>query len=216
MSYNKQFYDTIREGCQASARLVVPTVYDLINPSTVVDVGCGEGWWGKAFEDMGASVVGMDGAYAKPVLEQFRPIDLAHESLDADEAFDLAVCLEVAEHLAPERAEGFIAELCGLAPIVLFSAAIPGQTGAGHVNCQWPAYWTDLFARCDFVVSGALRFQFWDDVLIEPWYRQNLMLAADSFWLAGDGASSALRLEFMGPLAVPYPVVHPEVWQWKL
>jgi hypothetical protein len=77
----------------------------------------------------------MDGGYVttSPLGERFLPHDIATplpEHLVG--RFDLAVCLEVAEHLPPERAESFIRELCDLAPVVLFSAAIPGQGGTGH------------------------------------------------------------------------------------
>jgi hypothetical protein len=61
--------------------------------------------------------------------------------------FDLAICLEVAEHLPPEAAEGFIDSLTRLAPVVLFSAAITFQVGNQHLNGQWPDYWATLFRR---------------------------------------------------------------------
>ncbi|RMD82912.1 MAG: methyltransferase domain-containing protein, partial [Lentisphaerae bacterium] len=41
-------------------------------------------------------------------------------------SFDLVVSLEVAEHLPPERADSFVADLCARSGYVLFSAAVPG------------------------------------------------------------------------------------------
>jgi hypothetical protein len=90
----------------------------------------------------------------------------------------LAVCLEVAEHLSPGRAQSFIADLCRLSDVVLFSAAIPGQGGTGHVNEQPPQYWAGLFEQQGYAVSGYLRWLIWDDDRVENWYRQNLLIAA--------------------------------------
>ena len=61
------------------------------------------------------------------------------------------ICLEVAENLPPEAAEGFIDSLTRLAPVVLCSAAIPFQVGNQHLNGQWPDYWATLFRRHNYV-----------------------------------------------------------------
>lgn len=200
--YDTTFFQIIREGCQRSAAVVVPLVLDYLEPSTVVDVGCGEGWWGKAFQDAGCEVLGVDGDYADAVI----PLTAADLSTGLPDVgtFDLAVCLEVAEHLPPSAADTFIAGLCELAPVVLFSAAIPGQGGTGHLNEQWPAYWTDRFDTNGYACSGALRWQIWTDDRVENWYRQNLLVAARD--------PAALPGLFDTPLAPVWPVVHPVLY----
>lgn len=92
-------------------------------------------------------------------------------------------------------------DLCALAPVVLFSAAAPGQGGLGHVNEQWPAYWVERFERHGYRCSGALRWRFWCDDRVESWYRQNLLFAT-----AEPERYPAL---FDTPLAETWPVVHP-------
>ena len=52
--------------------------------------------------------------------------------LPLDERYDLAVSLEVGEHLEASLAGGLVDSLTRLAPVVLFSAAIPGQSGTHH------------------------------------------------------------------------------------
>jgi SAM-dependent methyltransferase len=182
VTYDAAFYNTIRPGTQTSAAAVIPLVLDRVGPvRTVVDVGCGEGWWAAAFDNAGCEVIGVDGPYvahAQVLGDRFIPADLT-QPLPGHLAgrFDLAVCLEVAEHLPERRAASFVADLCGLADAVLFSAAIPHQSGAGHINLKWPTWWADLFAEHGFGFDGSIRWDIWTDVRIEPWYRQNLHLA---------------------------------------
>lgn len=196
-AYTDTFYDVIAEGCRQSAAVVAPIVHDLVEPRTVVDVGCGQGWWTQAFTDLGCETLGIDGSYVSPICDRFTAHDLTTPLPDLGR-FDLAVSLEVAEHLPATRAVGFVADLCALAPTILFSAAIPGQGGTGHVNEQWPGYWADLFARNGYTVSGGLRWRIWDDDRVENWYRQNLLIAT-----AGE-----LPAGLEGPHE-PFPVVHP-------
>lgn len=176
--YSPGFYEIIAPGCRASAEVVVPLILERQPAKSVIDVGCGQGWWGAEFARHGCAVTGVDGGYVpNRQIAQFIDHDLAQPlPLDLG-SFDLAVCLEVAEHLPKRRAASFVADLCGLAPVVVFSAAIPGQTGAGHVNCRWPSWWARLFAAHGFHLDGSLRQVIWDDDRIEPWYRQNLLIA---------------------------------------
>jgi hypothetical protein len=88
----------------------------------------------------------------------------------------LAVSLEVGEHLPAASANVFIESLCRAAPVVLFSAAIPGQGGTHHINEQWPEYWRQLFAKQNFRMFDPFRPLLWHDERIVFYYRQNMFL----------------------------------------
>lgn len=208
MTFGADTYALIRDGCQRSAGVVVPLVLDhLLHVHSVVDVGCGEGWWAAEFARHGCRVVGIDGGPTAAAAIPYRQHDLRDRLPKPRDPrrFDLAVSLEVAEHLPAERAESFIADLCALAPIVLFSAAIPGQGGHGHLTERWPCFWVERFADHGYRCSGALRWSIWDDGRVENWYRQNLLVAA-----CDDLAHGPL---FDGPMAEPWAVVHPVLFE---
>jgi Methyltransferase domain len=177
----------------------VPLVVEQFAPKTVVDVGCGEGLWGKAFESAGCEVLGLDG-HSVPVIPA-QSVDLTDVLPTFERLFDLAVCLEVAEHLPPERAETFIAELCGLSDTVLFSAAVPGQGGTGHLNEQWPPHWALLFQANGFTCNDKLRWDIWSDGRVCWWYRQNIFVA--SRWRCDGHDLKA---------SSPRSVIHPDAW----
>lgn len=231
MTFSPDVYAQIREGAQRSAAVVVPLVCSLFEPKVVVDVGCGEGWFARAFLAQGCRVLALDESVRSPRIEWaesgraedgaivFQHADLTGEDwrwMDGirDEPADLAVCLEVAEHLPPSAADLFVDGLCAVAPLVVFSAAVPGQGGHAHLNEQWPAYWVERFERHGFEVSGALRWNLWGNDEVEPWYQQNLMVAVHreragaslSDYAMGHGMDEVFgEHAFTEPVAVVHP-----------
>lgn len=213
MTYDPAFYDVIAQGCRDSADVVVPEIVRLFSPTTVIDFGCGEGHWLAAFAAAGCMVTGLDGDHvdqSRLVIapSEFTPVDLSAPV--SVPHYDLALSLEVAEHLPASSADVFVTSLVAAAPIVVFSAAIPGQGGAGHVNEQWPGYWVERFAFHGYSATGALRWWFWEDARVENWYRQNLLVFASPETLATLSADAAAL--WTSPLARPWPVVHPVLY----
>lgn len=211
MAFSAGDYDPIRDGMIRSAHTVVPEILRTVNPASVVDVGCGTGLWLAEFARLGVPRIrgydGHDGSRLDIPADRYVQVDLASKNV-IDGRYHLAVCLEVAEHLPPERAGWLVETLCSLAPAVLFSAAVPGQGGQGHVNEQWPSFWAQMFYDLGFLVSGALRWRWWDQVPhgIEPWYAQNLLLCADQELVS---ERPLLQPLFRSLSDGPHPVVHP-------
>ena len=108
--------------------------------------------------------------------EAFRVVDL-RTRWNLKRTFDVALCLEVAEHLDWRAAPLLVETLANHADEIVFSAACPGQPGQHHVNCQWPVYWQEMFNDAGFTCSDAIRWKIWDDPDIDVWYRQNIFVA---------------------------------------
>jgi len=183
--YDRKYFERRAAGSASSAARVVPEVIRLTSPRSVIDLGCGTGEWAAEFQKSGVTdVAGVDGDYIDRNMLKIAPqLFLARDlrnPLSLDRTFDLALALEVAEHLPPARAEGFVADLTALAPVVLFSAAIPHQNGTDHVNEQWPGYWARMFAKHSYVALDCLRSRFWNDTRVQWWYCQNMILYARS------------------------------------
>lgn len=179
--YSIEFYQSQANGSEKSADVIVPMLMNLFSPQSVVDVGCGVGTWLSSFTKHGvADIFGMDGDYVsrdalRIPTERFQATDLL-KPLTINRRFDLALCLEVGEHLPHERSRSLIAELTRLADIVAFSAAIPGQGGTYHINEQWPEYWSSHFESLGYVAIDCLRDQIWQNDDVADWYSQNLVL----------------------------------------
>lgn len=210
--YNRRFYEHFRAGNRSSAAAVLPIVLSLVRPKSAVDVGCGDGTWLSTLHELGVTdTVGVDGSYIdKRVLqippEHFRTVDLSKPFM-LDRVFDLALSLEVAEHLPSDAAEAFVDSVIRLAPAVLFSAAIPFQGGVDHVNEQWPDYWAALFRQHDFLPIDYVRGQVWGNERVHTWYKQNILLFAKSARIYDD---PVLRREYERTNQQQLRVVHPD------
>jgi SAM-dependent methyltransferase len=180
-TYDDAFYRHRDANTRASARVVAAEMERFGPFRSVVDVGCGVGTWLDVWRERGAGeIFGLEGSWLDPEdlvipRERFRHHDLTRP-VELDRRFDLVVSLEVAEHLAEDRAETFVESLTRLGPVVLFSAAVPFQGGRHHVNEQWPEYWAELFDRRGYAVADPLRPRLWNDPRVRVWYAQNTLL----------------------------------------
>lgn len=166
-----------------AAESFIPILLDYIQPESVVDIGCGLGTWLKVFSKFGVKeILGIDGSNVDKFLltipvENFLEHDL-RKPLNLNRRFDLAICLEVAEHLPNESADNLIDILAAASDNILFSAALPMQGGQNHINEQSFSYWVEKFNHKGYEVKDLFRAVIWDNVQIDWWYRQNMFLVS--------------------------------------
>jgi len=183
--YEQAFYnDRHQQTLYAAERLIEGIEHVLPPVRSAVDIGCGVGTWLSVFKNRGVErIQGYEGPWVDESLlaiptDSFEKRDLTQVIPAPGEKFDIAMSLEVAEHLPPESAATFVESLTNLSDFVLFSAAIPNQGGRHHVNEQWIEYWLELFEAKGYTGLDVLRRRLWNDERIQPWYRQNAILLA--------------------------------------
>jgi len=180
--YESNYYRWREIPAVRSAEIIIPFILDKYNPSSVVDLGCAEGAWLSIFHKSGVGKIkGFDGPWINQdelliPKEFFRCAKLEGFEAPQGQRFDIAISLEVAEHLREESAENFVRQLTRLSKRILFSAAIPGQGGLHHVNEQPPSYWKKKFENLGYAQLDILRPHFWEDKNIAWWYSQNIFL----------------------------------------
>ena len=225
--YSRKFFAHLRDGSVASAHALVPILLDIHPARSIVDVGCGIGGWVNAFAKRGVKAIGVDGDYVERnqlliAQDQFIARDLNCE-LGADDLcsqfgdkesgrFDLAICLEVAEHLEPKRSDSLIRDLCALADVVLFAAAIPFQGGAGHINERWQSWWARKFVENGFDPFDVLRRDIWGRCDIAWWYKQNVIYYVKQ----NSTAHVEFTARFGQPAGTMFDLVHPELFRGKV
>ena len=135
------------EGPQAKA--LGDWLAEKLNPKSVIDLGCGPGIYLLPYKERGASVLGLDacsvaGEYLAS--SEFTRWDLRFPYIP-DRHFDLAICMEVFEHLHKTWETQLCDVVCSCADTVLLTWATPGQGGSYHVNEVSHEYALRLFAE---------------------------------------------------------------------
>lgn len=213
-AYGRRFHRTRDSDTAGAAAAILAPLLRLLDARSVCDIGCGVGTWlrvARAHEI--DDIAGFEGEWLDPGLLVIDPslvtLGSLERRLSPSRRYDLAICLEVAEHLSPPRAAGFVSDLCRAADAILFSAAVPGQGGVGHQNEQWPSYWARLFADAGYDAFDIVRPAIWSDSSIPFWYRQNTIVYARR------GSDAHRRLEQVASPAPPLDLVHPDLYARK-
>jgi SAM-dependent methyltransferase len=185
-AYDSDYYDSVVEGpAVRSADVIAESIMASLHPNTIVDIGCGTGALLESFRRKRCTVFGLE--YSDAALEycrmrelEVKKFDVRKDTIDLKDHFDVAISMEVAEHIPAKNADRYIALLTSLSNTIIFTAAHPGQGGTDHLNEQPPSYWKAKFRKFGFVFDEMLSLQLqkvWEDsgsVMI--WYCQNLMV----------------------------------------
>jgi SAM-dependent methyltransferase len=161
--YDRNFFrNTIKFEAKSAADFV-DIVLGKYSPQSLADIGCGAGIYLKEFENRGIEdILGIDGAVdaAEEFLADKRKLVIHDLSLpySFSRRYDLALCLEVAEHLPESAADVLMDTIVTASDDVLFSAAVPGQgpRSIGHINEQPHAYWAEKFEQRGYMFLGPL------------------------------------------------------------
>lgn len=180
--YDNMFkaHDRQRDKRLRNGEYLAEIVCSYVAPRSVVDVGCGLGFFLRAMQARGADIKAIDADWVVPLATEidkslYSYQDL-NEPLQISKRYDLAVSLEVAEHLLPERGESFVADLCALSDVVMFSAAVPGQRGSGHIHMQWQDWWAERFGEHGYSCYDPIRRKIAAKPDAFDWFAQNTLL----------------------------------------
>ena len=182
--YDKRFFDNTLALEGPSARAAAWVLIRHFQPSSVIDIGCGNGVYLREFKNCGVKIAGYDGAPAaiehSLVGKKIKLHDLC-EPLKLTKTFDLCLCFEVAEHLSASAADTLIQSLTRLADTIVFTAATPGQgpRSIGHINEQPRGYWIEKFQDRGFRLRTKLTATIRQEMAARDvvwWIVKNLMV----------------------------------------
>ena len=172
--YNNNLKHNLKNN-QYSACKYLKVVKKVIKINSIIDFGSGTGAWLLAAKSLGINkLIGIEKHYE---------IDIEDAKILKQNVFDkvnfsadIAVSVEVGEHILPEKSSIFIDNITSSSDIVIFGAATTHQSGDGHINCREVVFWEKLFNKRDFELIDFFRQKFWNSPRINKAYVQNTFL----------------------------------------
>lgn len=181
--YNTKFFEK-------NLKWNIPIAYELVgilikyfNPHSVVDVGCGNAEFLWQFQKRGIEIKGYEGSHfaLEKSLVNKKYIELfdIRSLINSLQKYDLALCLEVAEHIEKPYSEILVDNLANLSDTVIFTAASPGQGGHFHINEQPKEFWINIWNKKGFryfdELTETIKEEFKTKNILS-WYYNNLMV----------------------------------------
>jgi SAM-dependent methyltransferase len=147
-------------------RIADAIVRDL-RPTTVLDAGCAMGFLVEALRKRGVEARGID--VSEYAISQVDASVRDHCSVGSltdpiEGRYDLVVCIEVLEHIAPAEAGKAVANICAAGDRLLLSTTPDDFGEATHLNVQPPEAWAATLAG-----EGFFREVERDVSYVTPW-----------------------------------------------
>jgi SAM-dependent methyltransferase len=189
----------------------VERILSLMQPKSVLDVGCGTGRTLRQLCDRGIDAVGIEASSicirASDCSDLIVRGDLRYP-VDLKRHFDLVWCFEVAEHIYPCYADIFLDTLAKHGNLIAMSAAPPGQGGIGHFNEQPKSYWIDRMAKRGFSLHEPFTAEL---MSTDERFAENMMvfssdhIQAPKSWSRSSPASGSMKMgaTILGNLPTP-------------
>lgn len=186
--YDSTFFQSLQK-YRPLYHFLADIMFKYLKPESVIDWGCGSGFMLEGLHNHGITeLCGIEGSEeVKPFIvpELKDKIHIVDVLLYQSGVYDLAISVEVAEHLHEKDAGRFVNTVCGSASKwVWWTAAQPGQGGTGHINCQPLSYWEAVFSEIGlFKPDWELTYTIKQAMLQNhqlclgfPWLRDNLII----------------------------------------
>jgi hypothetical protein len=136
--------------------------FDMFVPHSCTDFGCGIGSFISALKENGVKVTGYEPFLNKENPDIFIPENVKDDIHNVDcskvirsiDTCELAICIEVAEHILPVYSRNLIYNLTNASSkYIIFTAAEKGQRGTGHINCRNKDDWIYFFDNYDAKIN---------------------------------------------------------------
>jgi hypothetical protein len=153
-------------------------------PDSLIDLGCGDGHLVVTAARLGIKSIGYDCNLNRDsvfINGSLKKLDLL-QSFPWDQVkADTVLCWELAEHLPINFSDELVEIITKITENTLvFTAAVPGQGGSGHINEQDHEYWRARFIANGFSYNSSDSItlsQMWDWCAPNAWwYSKNVQV----------------------------------------
>jgi hypothetical protein len=208
-NYDEVFYQSVTHRAQIAASEIAQIVSENLQIQSLMDVGCGEGIWIHEFVQKNPQLrfaLGCDLTERPRILLksltainsqlelEIRVEDFELTNLQVNRSIDLAICLEVVEHLTPKAAAHLFDNVLVKSKYLIFSGAVKGQGGTGHINENSISFWNQELVRRGLVPMDIIRPMISSNRKIPSYYRNNIVFYINPSRLSSQDFPEVLNL----------------------
>jgi len=129
-----------------------------ISPTCFYDFGCSTGIYLKEVQINHPEIKSFGFEFSEDAVRNAVCPDVVQKDLTIPLGIEytpntLGLCLEVLEHIDDSQWKPVLENITNLCDRVIFSAAVPGQGGTGHINCRPKIDWIKRFHELGWVVD---------------------------------------------------------------
>lgn len=162
--YTTAFHASIEDEETPQAVRLAEYIDTYVDPDTLYDFGCSTGIYVREMKARRPAIRAHGYEFSQDAIDNaVIPDSIIHRvNLTESECIDietrvgnntLGICLEVLEHIEDAKWPIVLGNIIRNCNILIFSAALPGQGGTGHINCRPRIDWIRRFAELGWVVD---------------------------------------------------------------
>lgn len=156
--YDREFHKSIENDEYPQAVRVGEYISTYLKPDSFIDFGCSTGLYLREVQLKlpNISTVGFEfsqEAVNAALCKNIYKTDLTEEVQIIKTPNTLGLCLEVLEHIEDHHWKQVLQNMATSCDRIIFSAAVPGQGGVGHINCRPKIDWIKRFHSLGWVVD---------------------------------------------------------------
>jgi hypothetical protein len=182
--YNRDFHKSIENDEYPQAVRVGEYISTFLKPSSFLDFGCSTGLYLREVQSRMPTVHAIGFEFSQEAVESalcknIFKVDLTEPVQIERRPNTLGLCLEVLEHIEDRYWEPVLENMTKSCDKIIFSAAVPGQGGVGHINCRPKIDWINRFHKLGWVVdldSTKHLLQYMQSGYHMGWFTNNVMI----------------------------------------
>jgi hypothetical protein len=157
--YSTAFHKAIESDELPQAVRVADYIQKYIKPSVFYDFGCSTGLYLREVKKRLPTIESRGFEFSKDAVAVALCPDVIETDLTLPLSLEkqpntLGLCLEVLEHIEDTHWKEVLTNLTKTCNTLIFSAALPGQGGTGHINCRPRIDWIRRFHELGWVVDA--------------------------------------------------------------
>jgi hypothetical protein len=156
--YDRDFHKSIENDETPQAIRLAEYIKEHLSPTCFFDFGCSTGTYLYQIKKHLPNIISVGFEFSDEAVQHAVCSDIIQHDLTTPLTISksprtLGLCLEVLEHIEDIHWKSVLENITKNCDRVIFSAAVPGQGGVGHINCRLKIVWIKRFHELGWVVD---------------------------------------------------------------